>query len=117
MGSRAHRPNLQTAHQIYAGLLNTFMTRGQPGATSISAHEWLTLLDRRAGLQLQWQALFEQIDVVLTPVLGCTAYPHIDPMDWATATVQIDGQPQPLGPQIFWPGIATVAQSIGSMCG
>lgn len=109
MRSSEHLPNLQTAHQIYAGLLNTFMTRGQPGATSISAHEWLTLLDRRAGLQLQWQALFEQIDVVLTPVLGCTAYPHIDPMDWATATVQIDGQPQPLGPQIFWPGIATVA--------
>ena len=102
-------PNLQMAHQIYSGLLNTFMTRGQPGATSISAHEWLTLLDRRAGLQQQWQALFEHVDVVLTPVLGCTAYPHIDPMDWASATVQMDGQAQPLGPQIFWPGIATVA--------
>src|SRR5450830_1237153 len=102
-------PNLQTAHQIYAGLLNTFMSRGQPGASPISAHEWLTLLDRRAGLQQQWQALFEQVDVVLTPVLGCTAYPHIDPMDWASATVQMDGQAQPLGPQVFWPGIATVA--------
>ncbi|MBV5296257.1 MAG: amidase [Curvibacter lanceolatus] len=102
-------PNLQTAHQIYAGLLNTFMTRGQPGATSISAHEWLILLDRRAALQQQWQALFEHVDVVLTPVLGCTAYPHIDPMDWASATVQMDGQAQPLGPQVFWPGIATVA--------
>ena len=104
-----HLPDLAAAHKVYAGLLNTYMSRGQPGAASISAHEWLTLLDRRAGLQRQWQQLFEHTDVVLTPTLGCTAYPHIEPMDWASATVLIDGQPQPLGPQVFWPGIATVA--------
>src|SRR5450830_1273560 len=57
-------PNLQTAHQIYAGLLNTFMSRGQPGASSISAHEWLTLLDRRAGLQQPWQVFWPGIATV-----------------------------------------------------
>lgn len=104
-----HLPDLDSAHQIYAGLLNTYMTRGQPGATPISAHEWMLLLDRRAALQRQWQQLFEQVDVVLAPNLGCTAYPHIEPMDWTSATVQIDGQTHLLGPQVFWPGIATVA--------
>ncbi|WP_198968943.1 amidase family protein [Xylophilus sp. ASV27] len=102
-------PDLEAGHKVYAGLLNTYMTRGKPGATSMPTYEWLVLLDRRAELQRQWQQLFEQIDVVLAPTLGCTAYPHIEPMDWASATVQIDGQSQLLGPQVFWPGLATVA--------
>lgn len=102
-------PDLAAAQGIFHKMLMTYITRGTPGAASMPAHEWLLLLDERARLQGQWQRFFEAFDAVLLPVIGCTAYPHIAAMDWNTATVEIDGQPQPLGAQSFWSGVATVA--------
>ena len=102
-------PDLAAAQGLFHKMLMTYITRGTPGATSVPAHEWLLLLDQRARLQVQWQRFFEAFDAVLLPVIGCTAYPHIASMDWNTATVEIDGQPQPLGAQSFWSGVATVA--------
>jgi amidase len=102
-------PDLQAARAVYAGLLNTYMTRGSPGAPpSMPAHDWLLLLDRRAALQAQWHAFFGEFDLVLAPTLGCTAYPHVEQVDWTHNTLPIDGRDEPMSEQIFWASIATL---------
>ncbi|GAA6121644.1 amidase family protein [Acidovorax sp. FG27] len=103
-------PDLAASHTTYHRLLMTYLTRGTPaGAPSMPAHEWLQLLDHRARLQAQWRRFFEEgFDALLLPAFGCTAYPHIPAMDWATATVQIDGRPELLGAQSFWQSVATL---------
>jgi amidase len=98
-------PDVANARDIYMGLLQTAMTRGQPGAPSISAHEYMTLLDRQLGVRRQWAALFGDFDVVLAPVMGTVAYPHVDVVDRANGTLTINGKPTPYFNQLAWPAI------------
>jgi amidase len=103
-------PDLAAAHRAYITMLMTITTRGAPGAHSvISAHDWFALLDQRALVRRQWQALFEAFDVVLAPPFGVTAFEHIDEPDWSRRTLEIDGTPTPYGDQLAWLGMATFA--------
>jgi amidase len=103
-------PDLAAAHRAYVTMLMTITTRGAPGEQSvISAHDWFGLLDQRARVRRQWQALFEAFDVVLTLPFGVTAFEHIDEPDWGRRTLDIDGTPTPYGDQLAWPGMATFA--------
>jgi amidase len=101
-------PDLAAAHDAYAEMLTTIVTRGSPGAQNvISAHRWFELIDAQFRLRRQWQALFAQVDAVVAPAFGTVAYPHVDDPDMRTATLTIDGEPTPYGAQVAWPGLAT----------
>lgn len=103
-------PDLGAIHEDYVKLLLTTLTRGMPDAPpSISAHEWLRLLDRRMLLQKQWAQLFMTFDVVIAPTFGTAAFEHIDAPDWETTTLDIDGQPGLYRDQLAWSGLATLA--------
>ena len=109
---RAHAllPDLADAHRVYLGMLGTITTRGAPGAREvISAHAWFALLDQRAKFRRQWQALFQQVDVVLAPPFGTTAFPLTAEPDWSRRTLLIDGEATPIGAQLAWSGMATLA--------
>jgi len=101
-------PDLAAAHKAYVRLLNTVLSRGQPGAREpISAHVWLDGLDLIAVHRRQWAALFQEYDVVLAPPFGTSAFPHTDEPDWSRRTLTINGEPTPYGAQLAWPGLAT----------
>ncbi|TBR75317.1 MAG: amidase [Burkholderiaceae bacterium] len=103
-------PDLTRLHETYLDMLLTLTTRGNPAAPStLTAYEWLSLLDRRAHLQTQWQALFGRFDAVLCPPFGVTAFTHVDEPDWNARTMMIDGQATPYGAQTAWAGMATLA--------
>jgi len=103
-----HLPDLAAAHKAYVRLLNTVLSRGQPGAREpISAHVWLDGLDLIAVHRRQWAALFQEYDVVLAPPFGTSAFPHTDEPDWSRRTLTINGEPTPYGAQLAWPGLAT----------
>lgn len=102
-------PDLADAHRVYVALLMTETSRRMPQAEpSISAHEWLALLDERARLCARWAALFRDFDAVLTPVFGTPAFKQFDEGPWQERKLVIDGQPTPYGDQLGWPGVATL---------
>lgn len=101
-------PELGAQHEVYHALLIASISRGNPHMKcDMSAHEWLTLLDRRHALRRQWQALFREFDAVLCPPFGTPAFPHIESPN-SHSTLDIDGQATPYFAQSAWAGIATL---------
>ncbi len=101
-------PDLAMAQQLYAGMMDAIMTRGAPNASTMSAHAWFDLLDAQLAVQRQWAALFETIDVVVTPAFGVTAYPH-DDSEMSRRVHVIDGVETSYFGQLGWPALATFA--------
>ena len=101
-------PDLVRIQETFMGLLMPAMSRGQPGAQTISAHEWMALLDTQAQIRRQWAELFEAFDVVLTPVHGAPAFPHDDEPDLGKRTLVINGAETPYFAPAAWAGLATL---------
>jgi amidase len=67
---------------------------------------WIKTGRVRAGLRARWQALFQDIDVVLCPPMPTVAFPHDHSPMWARE-LDIDGKKVPYGNLLAWAGIAT----------
>ena len=102
-------PEFAEVQRVYMGILMPTMSRGQPGAQTISAHEWMELLDAQARLRLQWARLFEDFDVVLTPVHGSAAFPHDDEPDVTKRVLTLNGAEVSYFAPAGWAGLATSA--------
>ncbi|HEY3695754.1 amidase family protein [Phenylobacterium sp.] len=100
-------PDLEKVNAVYMGLLVPAMSRGQPGAKTISAHEWMAQLDAQAQLRRQWARLFESFDVVLTPIHGAAAFPHDDEPDPSKRTLTVNGETVSYFAPAGWSGLAT----------
>jgi len=110
--SVAHRhpllPDLSASYRAYQALLGTVTTRGSRDAgPPLDAHAWLDLLDRRQQARAAWRRLFGEIDIVVAPVFGTAAFPHVTESDWMKRTLTIDGQSTPYHRQLAWPAVAT----------
>lgn len=103
-------PDLEDAHRVYMDVLVAVMSRRRPPEPNgLSAHAWMGLLEEQTLIRRKWAAVFQAFDVVLTPVLGVVAFPHIEEPDVWKRTLRIDGAEVPYRPQIAWPGMATLA--------
>ncbi len=102
-------PDYAEISRVYMGILMPTVTRGAPGAPSISAHEWMELLDAQARLRSQWALLFQDFDVVLAPVHGSAAFPHDDNPDMGARTLTLNGQTVSYMAPAGWAGLATSA--------
>lgn len=98
-------PDLSAQHAVYVAMLNAVISRGAPGGTQMNAHEWMNLQDAQTGYRRAWRALFEEVDVVLAPVFGTTAFPHNDD-EMALRTMKVGGAQTPYFDQTAWPGTA-----------
>jgi amidase len=58
-------------------------------------------------LRARWQALFQEVDVVLCPPMPTTAFPH-DHSPRFARTLDIDGNKVPYFDQSVWAGLATL---------
>jgi amidase len=102
-------PDPAKAREVFMGLLNTAMSRRQPGANPIDAHQFMDLQDGQMAIRRQWGELFRSFDVVLAPTIGVTAFPHVTEPDPAKRRLTVDGQETGYFDQLAWPGIPLVA--------
>jgi amidase len=68
---------------------------------------WTKTSRIRSGLRARWQALFQDVDVVLCPPMPTVAFPHDHSSPMRSRELDIDGKKVPYGNQIAWAGIAT----------
>lgn len=78
----------------------------QRGLT-ISHGDWVRTNRIRGGLRSRWQALFQEVDVVLCPSMPTPAFPH-DHSPQRSREVDIDGRKVPYGDQRVWIAAATL---------
>ena len=126
-------PDLALTTQIYFELLAAFSgvdlppalrEQAEAAAKSLSAEDqslfactlrgltmnhvdWVRKSRIRSGLRARWQALFEDIDVVLCPAMPTLAFPH-DHGPQMKRQLDIDGQKVPYSDQKAWIGVATL---------
>ena len=124
--------NFDESFEIYSSLLWGVMaagmpeeekevfraTRGQPGDGSIASDlqrfaiqehgEWLAYSNQRFRLRQQWDAFFNDWDILICPQTATEAFPH-DHGDYLGRTLQVDNEEQEYFRQVFWAGTITVA--------
>jgi amidase len=74
---------------------------------TMSHAEWIRASRIRGGLRARWQALFQEIDVVLCPPMPTVAFPQDHSPQFARQ-LDIDGVKVPYNDQSVWAGIATL---------
>jgi amidase len=83
--------------------LDSYGLRG----TAISHPEWIQQSRIRSGLRGHWQALFQEVDVVLCPPMPTTSFPH-DHSPQLARKLDVDGAKIPYLDQMAWAGLATL---------
>jgi amidase len=69
--------------------------------------EWVRKTRIRGGLRARWEALFQDVDVVLCPPMPTPAFPQDQSPQFARK-LDIDGAKLPYNDQSVWAGIATL---------
>jgi amidase len=126
-------PDLADASRLYMRLLFSFIAVGWPPerhaqtaarvATldpadisltaesqrgAVMSHRDFVLADGgRLRLRHRWLELFKAFDVVITPVMPTTAFPHERRAE-EERRITIDGSEHPYADQFFWAGVATL---------
>jgi amidase len=129
-----HRPNLARTTRNYTELLAAFFSLDlspdervkyaaetqilSPENQSIGAYdlrglaishpEWIRATRERMGLRARWQALFQDIDVVLCPPMPTVAFRQDQSEPEAHRVLDIDDKKVPYNNQIAWCAIATL---------
>ena len=111
-GARVERdasllPDLQQQHEDYIRMLLAAMSRGRPAAgPPMTPERWAAMFAAQRHCIAGWMAAFEQVDAVIAPCWGTTAFGHDDTL-METRLLSIDGEATPFGLQLAWPGLAT----------
>jgi amidase len=69
--------------------------------------DWVRTGRLRSGLRARWQALFQDVDIVICPPMPTPAFAH-DHSPQRARQLDIDGKKVPYGDQGAWAGIATL---------
>jgi amidase len=75
---------------------------------TMRARDWAGLNERRTKLRWAWRDFFEDYDVLITPIMPTTAFPH-DHQPEHLRKLTVDGVERPYSTQLFWAGLAGVA--------
>jgi amidase len=71
----------------------------------LSHREWLRLNAQRHRMRRQWNAWFQDHDVLLCPPFSTTAIPHTS-VPTAERKLMVNGRPRNFGNQLLWAGLA-----------
>lgn len=130
------RPSVASAdlHRTYMRLLNSTLSAELPDAvfeglvakaggsedvvendgvmfardTVLSHRGWLSANERRAHAQRAWAEVFDQVDVVMAPILPVAAFPHDIERPYGKRTFEVNGADAPYRGILFWAGLATM---------
>jgi amidase len=72
-----------------------------------SSPDWVLEKGVRAGMRMQWRALFQDFDVVLCPAMPTPAFPHDHSLQ-CTRQLDVDGTLVSYDDQIVWASIPTL---------
>jgi amidase len=86
---------------------NTSLMATALRSTMMSFPAWVQTSRIRYGLQARWQALFQQVDVILCPAMPTTAFSHNHSPLW-TRQIDVDDKKVPYYDQIAWSTVATL---------
>lgn len=108
---RAHPglPDLAALTTAYMLMLNMIVSNGGPAPDGHkpTVEQWFALCDAQARYERQMAALFEDVDAILMPVHGTTAFPHDDEPDLRQRKLIIDGEETRFAAQFGWIALAT----------
>ncbi|MEM7113016.1 MAG: amidase [Chloroflexota bacterium] len=88
-----------------------FLPRGGAaylGSMVMLHRRWLSLNEKRAKLRQRWEQLFTEFDVLLTPVVPLTAFPHQQEGEFMARTLEINGRSRPYIDHFPWIALATL---------
>ncbi len=74
---------------------------------SLSHLDWMLLDEQRHLVIREWQQVFDQVDVMITPVAPTTAFPH-DTTPLPLRQLDVDGRSVPALMHLVWAGLATL---------
>jgi amidase len=100
-------PDLVRMMEAYVRMLNTVISRGSPDAQPIDSHDWMNLQDEQLAVTRQWRQVFEETDIIVSPIFSTPAFVYQTEADWSKRQILIDGKPLNYGSQLSWAGIAT----------
>jgi amidase len=75
--------------------------------TTMSHAAWVRTNRIGSGLRARWQALFQDVDVILCPPMPTTAFPHHHSPP-RTRQLDVDGRKIPYYDQLAWAAVATL---------
>jgi amidase len=73
-------------------------------AFALSHRDWLKVNERRHQMRLQWDAFFNDWDVMLCPAAASTAFPHDHVGERYQRFIEVNGKPVSTIDQRFWAG-------------
>jgi amidase len=83
------------------------LTAAELRGFSMSHTAWIRSSWIREGLRARWQALLQDVDVILAPPMPTAAFPH-DHSPIGSRQLDVDGRKISYDDQIAWCGIATL---------
>jgi amidase len=86
---------------------NQSLAAAQLRGLTMSHAEWVRKSFIRGGLRARWQALLQEVDVVLCPAMPTLAFPHDHSLQ-RSRQLDVDGKKIPYNDQLAWMGIATL---------
>ena len=86
---------------------NQSLTATALRGTMMNLATWVQMSRIRNGLRARWQALFQEVDVIVCPPMPTSAFPH-DHSPLGTRQLDVDGKKVPYYDQIAWAAIATL---------
>jgi amidase len=70
---------------------------------------WFLAHRERAALRKQWDAFFQNVDVLLCPIAASAAFPHDQETERPFRQIQVNGRAENYNDQLFWAGLASLA--------
>ena len=77
-------------------------------AQAASFRDWSRHNEARTHLRWAWHEFFNRYDILLTPIMPTSAFPH-DHRPFGQRTIDVDGVKRPYFEQVFWAGLAGVS--------
>ena len=110
MSARIPDPEFQKLSQAVGALAanDTSDRANTLRAQAASFRDWSRHNEARTHLRWAWHAFFQRYDVLLTPIMPTSAFPH-DHRAFGERTIDVDGVKRPYFEQVFWAGLAGVS--------
>ena len=78
-------------------------------AVTQTHRSWFLAHGKRAVLRRQWEAFFQNFDVLLCPAAASAAFPHDQETERPYRQIQVNGKAENYNDQLFWAGLASLA--------
>ncbi len=76
--------------------------------SALSHRGWLAANERRAHALQAWSDVFDEVDLMIAPIMPTAAFPHDIERPYGKRTLTVNGADAPYRGILFWAGLATM---------